>query len=636
MNNNELEKLNYSMLEFKPGKIFLEGKRFLLINADAQGTLRRDLIANLGMERTKGFLLRHGWECGVLDAEDKKLQHPNISDYLLIKRGEELHRFEGMVDVEIINFDLNMNNRQFYVESVWRDSYEVEQHIKYLGKSNEPICWTLLGYAGGYATALLGKEIYYKEVSCRAQGDERCFSIGKTLEEWGDEILPELHYYKETKIAEELDVAYNQIQRQNNLLLQTTSLHDQLNQMVLSGKDRKTIIEKVGSLLNHPIIVEDVNLTLLEYWIPQNAVHSVKGCSLETYIHESDELREIVKRIGEEKRALDWPRSEDIYHTIVPIMIGDELLGYISAIHANNEESEFVRMIAGRTAGAIALDFSKNKIKLETEHRLKGELLDELLDPVKPLEPIMKRALFMGYDFEKKHQPIIWDIDPKVKQRLDQNKFQEIRHQLFNIVNSVFQSYHASLLIVERQQGVLSIIFHDEKLQITKIVEEINSILKNKLKGITVSICIGEESHSIRQLRDVFYEAKKVLQLLTNNGRSGEIFNIKEIRIFDLLYAGSSQNQLISFSKNLLKGLMDYDKTNNAELTWTLYTFLSNDGHLQKTADSLNLSVSGLKYRIQRIKEMGEGDWEQADDRFNLLLSLKVLRTNGLIVDKNA
>ncbi len=632
MQHSEVKPFNYSALESQPGKILLEGKRYILFNAEAHGTLRRDLIENLGMERSKGFLLRYGWECGVHDAKDQKEKFPTISDYELIKKGAQLHKFQGAVDVHLFNLEMDLDNNKYYLESVWGDSYEVEQHLKYFGKSNEPICWTLLGYAGGYATELLGRGIYYKEVSCRARGDERCFSIGKTLEEWGDEFKTEqLHYYNETKIAEELDVAYKRIQRQNDLLSKTTSLHEQLNQMVLSGKGLDFVIEKVGSLLNYPIIVENVNLKSLGWWLPQDSKSSIQDFTLSTYVNEIPELQLILKRIEKEKRPLDWCRSENSSHTIIPILIGDELEGYLSVVHSNDSESDFVRMVAGRAAGVIALDFSREKIKLETENRLKGEFIDELLDSLKPVEEIKKRALYMGYDFNKKHQLMIWEIDPRVKEQLQQDKFLEFRKKIYNIINSAVSSINKKSLVIERKQEILSIIFPNDKWQITKIVDEVNSILQKNFNKLTVSICISRLSYSIEELRNVYSEARNTLQLLTNNGRIGETFYVDDLKSFDLFYAGSANDQLLSFSKSMLNDILTYDKENDSELTWTLYTFLSNDCQLQTTAKLLSLSVSGLKYRIQKIKDVGDFKWDNTEEKFNLLLSLKVLRTNGLL-----
>lgn len=630
MNNDKLAQFDYSILESEPGRIIFEDKRFLLMNADAHGKLRRDLIDNLGMERTKGFLHRYGWSCGYHDAEDKKKQYSDASDEFLIKQGALLHQLEGIVDVHIHNVEIDTTNQKFYLDGLWKHSYEAEQHVLHFGESNESTCWTSIGYAGGYASALLGYNIYYKEISCVGKGDESCRFIGKAVEEWGEEIYKDLHYYNDQKIAEELDIAYKKIQNQNELLNRTASLHEQLNQMVLSGKDRSTIIEKVGSLLNHPIIVEDYNMQPIEWWIPESSNLDLKEYLLGSYINEVAELRQVLKRVEKEQRALDWIKAKSTYHTIAPIIIGEELLGYITVIHSNDRQSEFIRMVIERTAWVLAIDFLKERIKLETEHRLKGEFIDELLDRTKPIDSLKSRAVYMGYDFTKTHQIIILEIEPKMEQELEHN-FLLNRKRLFDLVNSVINVSTDNSLIVERQQGVLAIVFCNEKKQISSIVDTINNNLKKTLGKIAISICVSKVSNSINELRNVFSETQSTIQLLRNTGRSDNIFFVENTKSFDLLYAGPSQEKLISFSKNIMSNIIEYDKENSTELTWTLYVFLSTDCHLKKTAELLNLSVSGLKYRIQRIKDISKLNWEEPEEQFNLFLSLKVLRINGFM-----
>ena len=56
----------------------------------------------------------------------------------------------------------------------WHDSYEAEQHVHHYGKSAAPVCWSLVGYSSGFASACLGKEIYFRETSCAGQGERHC------------------------------------------------------------------------------------------------------------------------------------------------------------------------------------------------------------------------------------------------------------------------------------------------------------------------------------------------------------------------------------------------------------------------------------------------------------------------------
>ena len=59
------------------------------------------------------------------------------------------------------------------------------------GLSAEPICWSQVGYASGYATRCLGKLIVYKELECVGMGKDHCRVMGKPAEIWGesDEIV---------------------------------------------------------------------------------------------------------------------------------------------------------------------------------------------------------------------------------------------------------------------------------------------------------------------------------------------------------------------------------------------------------------------------------------------------------------
>ena len=55
-------------------------------------------------------------------------------------------------------------------EVVWHDSYVAEQHLHHYGQSTAPVCWSLVGYASGYASACLGQEIYFRETDVPRAG----------------------------------------------------------------------------------------------------------------------------------------------------------------------------------------------------------------------------------------------------------------------------------------------------------------------------------------------------------------------------------------------------------------------------------------------------------------------------------
>jgi len=54
----------------------------------------------------------------------------------------------------------------------------------------------LTGYASGYASFCLGREIIFLEQKCRAMGHDVCTAVGRDLPAWGDTIRPHLSYFR--------------------------------------------------------------------------------------------------------------------------------------------------------------------------------------------------------------------------------------------------------------------------------------------------------------------------------------------------------------------------------------------------------------------------------------------------------
>ncbi|WP_036552530.1 sigma-54-dependent Fis family transcriptional regulator [Neptunomonas japonica] len=185
------------------GKIWFNEQRMLLIHASVMGLLRKELIETLGVQRARGFLMRFGYHSGWKDAELVSKIRPDLSKKQSFYVGPQLHTLKGMVNVKPTFLDFDLDNGTFDGEFDWFDSYEAEVHRQECGASDTPICWTLIGYASGFATYYMGKKIIFKETSCKGSGAEHCHIVGKPVEEWEDSVELEQMLLPDP-IAEEL------------------------------------------------------------------------------------------------------------------------------------------------------------------------------------------------------------------------------------------------------------------------------------------------------------------------------------------------------------------------------------------------------------------------------------------------
>jgi len=185
------------LLAFDPkgGILRFAGERALLLDAVALGLLRRELIQTLGSAGARGVLTRFGYFHGWRTAETLRTALPWDDENEWRWAGGRLHTLQGLVVVEAPSREARTHPAPF-AESIWHESYEAEQHLLHLGRAEEPVCWSLTGFASGYLSNAYGREILCLESRCRGKGDAVCHLVARTREEWGEQAAAELAFYE--------------------------------------------------------------------------------------------------------------------------------------------------------------------------------------------------------------------------------------------------------------------------------------------------------------------------------------------------------------------------------------------------------------------------------------------------------
>ena len=177
------------LLDFRPdqGIIRLHEQRVVILSAAAMGLMRKELVDTLGLEAARRVLLRFGFADGYHDAVNLRARSNWANPLDGLRSGAMLHTLEGIVRADVRRAEYDEASGRFEEEVTWHDSYEAEQHIHHYGKSASPVCWSLVGYSSGFVSACLGKEIYFRETTCAAQGHRHCSAIGRDVNGWGVE-----------------------------------------------------------------------------------------------------------------------------------------------------------------------------------------------------------------------------------------------------------------------------------------------------------------------------------------------------------------------------------------------------------------------------------------------------------------
>ena len=209
-------------IDLPSGRIKLGTDRYVMLGADSIGSMRRELIDNLGWEVARGILERVGYQCGRYDARQMKERYSWPSDEEWLRAGPRLHYLEGIAKVNVKTLDFNRTAGKFHMTGEWADSFEAEQHLKHYGASPFPVCWTLEGYATGYATEFFGRRIVCFETCCRGMGHPVCAFELKPSEEWGVAARPMEEMLAAVRFTERFDRCLRSINEMGCELEQTS------------------------------------------------------------------------------------------------------------------------------------------------------------------------------------------------------------------------------------------------------------------------------------------------------------------------------------------------------------------------------------------------------------------------------
>lgn len=208
------------VLDFRPdlGIIRLHEQRVVILSAAAMGLIRKELIDTIGAEATRRVMFRFGYADGYHDAVSLRDRSKWTDPIEGLRAGITLHRLEGIVRAEIISVAYDPASGRFEEQLVFHDSYVAEQHVYHYGQSDAPMCWSLAGYVSGYASACLGREIYFRETECTAQGATRCSLTGRDASSWGDDLESFRADYQGATLEREMEHVRDAVHRELQVL----------------------------------------------------------------------------------------------------------------------------------------------------------------------------------------------------------------------------------------------------------------------------------------------------------------------------------------------------------------------------------------------------------------------------------
>ncbi|MGE7667157.1 helix-turn-helix domain-containing protein [Ureibacillus composti] len=590
------------------------------------GILRKQLLKNVGQERAYNLLFSLGCEMGIHDA--KQLLQQGMSIEELVKQGPLMHiengQIEGIIHQCEGQFDEKGKLISLVGQGTWIGSYEAQEHLKWIGPANRPICSTLAGYSSGYMSEVFNERLIAKELTCAAKGDSNCTWIIKTQRQWEMESQNQEYISNPMTIEMELQYTYDQLLEQRNFIKKLSDFQHVLSNELLQGKNLADLCQDASKIIGIPICIKDREYRTITY----------AGLMEKEYYFLNDEFDDYIQNTSFYSRKSEHPinfnkiqqiETERQIRYIAPIVVKGQLLAWCYFIYDKKRRmpKEDEILFLERFVNTASIILLNERTQFESFERMKGNFLEQLLSKALTEQEMIKRGLFAGINFNKPYYIVTSEC---IMNHSNTDEKFEIQEQLLEFSFNYFHEQQIHALIGHRDGRITFLIseIKNDKQLVLKL-EHFQEKLEKAYPHVKIQFGVSSSTQSPMSAGGAFKEATMALRLTFTK----DIVFYEDLGIISLLVNDKELEWVKSLAEKDLKGLKDFENMKSIELLKTLYVFLINGGNLEKTRSSLNLSLSGLRHRIQNIEEQLGKDIRNPEIMYHLLLVLKLLIITG-------
>jgi sugar diacid utilization regulator len=402
---------------------------------------------------------------------------------------------------------------------------------------------------------------------------------------------------RERETAGELRAANIALADTVSALERSTAIHDRLTRVAMEGEGQEGIARAVHELTGLPVAIEDRHGNLWAWAGPDRPnpypkdPPALRQQLLQRAIYAGQPIRERGR----------------IYAVASP---DEDMLGVLVLVdpagHAGDQEQ--VALEHGRTV--LAMDLARLKSLADTELRLGGDLVEELLVGGDE-ERALARARALGYDLERPHRVIVVEGTARA---LDDEAF-------FHAVRRAAGDTRVGSLLAMRGGSV--VVLADTDLP----WERFRSSVLAQLGRGRCQVGVGGVCDRPADFPRSFREAALALRMQAASQSADRATAFDRLGVYRILADVEDTSGIERFARDWLGSLLEYDERKRSDLVTTLTRYLECGGNYDATAEALATHRNTLKYRLKRIREISGHDLGDAETNFNLQLATRAWQT---------
>jgi hypothetical protein len=290
------------------------------------------------------------------------------------------------------------------------------------------------------------------------------------------------------------------------------------------------------------------------------------------------------------------------------VTVDNELIGGL-VLGREEELSDSDQRILERAALVTALLLLLQRSAGEAEHRVRGELLGELLTmPTRDPDGLRERARRLGADLDRPHAVVVAQVgeDAGTRAAAAAGHLAAVRGGLAGVHDG-----RVVVCLPDVAPGAAA----------ESVLTELRSAAGSVTAG-GAGPATGPEA-----LAAAATEAARCVSTLVALGRTGQSASAEELGFFGLLVG--ERRDVGAFVRTTLAPVLDYDAKRGTELVATLRAWFDAGGSPARAADALRVHVNTVTQRLDRVARLLGRDWSTPDRALEVQLALRLHQLTG-------
>lgn len=406
----------------------------------------------------------------------------------------------------------------------------------------------------------------------------------------------------------------------------------------LPAGDLFAVANAIASLLDAPITIEDRHSRVLAFSGRQDEadpsrVETILGRQVpERYtriLRERGVFRELLRddRPVYVDPVLDLFGSFSVPRVAVAVVAGAEVLGSIWAAVPGPLSAERTEALR-ESAKLVAMHLLRVRASADVQRRIRTDLVGAALEGGVDASAALERLGLSG------QRLLVTGVTLDERRlRTDEplaTATTEDRQQLsdaFALHLSTFHPRAAAAELGKVTYGLLPTTGYPETVEVRalRILQDFLDRVGDRLPAV---VALGPVAHDLSTLSTSRFGVDRVLRVLLEGRSDRRIGRAEELQGEALalelrdLAAARGERPVGGLAR-----LIDYDRRHRSNLVATLRAWLDAFGNVVAAADALFVHQNTFRYRLRRVEEIGGIDLDDPDQRFAVMLQLRVLGT---------